>query len=359
MEDNVMTPMQSLLACYHVIKGGNTPYLIGSVGIGKSAVIGLLAQKLADDLKLKLVRDVINPNEDQFSFIDLRLSLLESVDLGGLPYLDADFAQKRAFLGNLPTGGKGLLLFDEFAQAHPQLQAIAGQLLYERRIGEYVLPDGWTICCSSNRQSDRAGSNKLPTHVIGRCSIIDFEHSVNDWMDWAIKNDIDPMIRGFINFQEDALLDWSPKVDTPQATPRTWARLSDTLRTGIPKDMRVDIFKMDIGERWAIEFANFLKLSEDVPNIAKIMKSPTKVAVPDDGGMCYATAVALVNTVCGAKKADLYQHFDSALTYLQRFHTPEFGVFYVRQTATARPELKETKTFADYKVENSELDVIS
>lgn len=353
-----MTPMQSLLACYHVIKGGNTPYLIGSVGIGKSAIVKLLALRLADDLKLKLVRDVINPNAKQFSFIDLRLSLLESVDLGGLPYLDADFAQKRAFLGNLPTGGKGLLLFDEFAQAHPQLQAIAGQLLYERRIGEYVLPEGWTIICSSNRQSDRAGSNKLPTHVVGRCSIIDFEHSIDDWMDWAIDNDIDPMIRGFINFQPQGLLDWSPKIETPQATPRSWERLSDTLKTGIPKDMRIDIFKMDVGQKWAVEFNNFLQLSEDVPNIEGIMKNPKKADVPEEGGLCYATAVALVTTVSNANKKKVYDYFDSALIYLQRYKTPEFGVFFVRQTATARPEIKETKTFADYKVNNSELDVL-
>ena len=358
MEDNVMTPSQALLACYHVIKGGNSPYLIGSVGIGKSAVGNLLAQMLADEFKLKLVRDVINPNENQFSVIDLRLSLLESHDLGGLPYLDKQFAQKRAFLGNLAIGGKGLLILDEFAQAHQSIQTIASQLLYERRIGEYKLPDGWNILCSSNRQSDRAGSNKIPTQTIGRVSMIDFQHDFDDWEKWAIDNNVLPSVISFLKFRPDGLLDWSPKIDTPQATPRTWVRLSDTFKTGIPDDLRIDFFTMDVGQKWAIEFDKFLQLSEDLPSIDDILKNPSKAEMPKLGGLSYAVTLALMTTVASANKKKVYDYFDSALTYLQRYKTPEFAVLFIRMVTAKRNELKETKTFTEFSVKHSDITIL-
>ena len=353
-----MTPSQALLACYHVIKGGNSPYLIGSVGIGKSAVANLLSQMLADEYKLKLVRDVINPNEKQFSVIDVRLSLNESHDLGGLPYLDKQFAQKRAFLGNLPIGGKGLLILDEFAQAHQSVQTIASQLLYERRIGEYKLPDGWSIVCSSNRMSDRAGANKIPTQTIGRVSMIDFQHDFRDWEKWAIENDVLPSVISFLSFRRDALLDWSPKIDTPQATPRTWVRLSDTFKTGIPDDLRVEFFTMDVGQKWAIEFNDFLTLSEELPSIEDILKNPSKAELPKKGGLNYAVTLALVTTIIQANKKKVYDYFDSALIYLERYPIPEFSVLFIRMVTAKRNELRETKTFTEFSVKHSDITIL-
>lgn len=43
--------------------------------------------------------DEINPTAKQFGFIDFRLSLYESVDLGGLPYIDDENQQRERSLG--------------------------------------------------------------------------------------------------------------------------------------------------------------------------------------------------------------------------------------------------------------------
>ena len=96
-----------------VLMGGNSPFLLGGTGVGKSAVVRQVADDLADDRDV--VIDKVKPNSKEFGFIDFRLSLYESVDLGGLPYIDDDGGQKRAFLGNLPMGGDGVLFFDEYA----------------------------------------------------------------------------------------------------------------------------------------------------------------------------------------------------------------------------------------------------
>ena len=125
-----MYPSKALQIMKSVLNGGNAPFLLGGTGVGKSAVVKQLAEELANDREI--VSDEINPTVKQFGWIDFRLSLYESVDLGGLPYIGDDNQQKRAFLGNLPIGGEGVLFFDEYAQAHPSVQAIVGQIIYEK-----------------------------------------------------------------------------------------------------------------------------------------------------------------------------------------------------------------------------------
>ena len=120
-----MKPSTALQIIQSVLKGGNAPFLLGGTGVGKSAIVRELADILAKGREI--VIDCINPTKKQYGFIDFRLSLYESVDLGGLPYIDDAGGQKRAFLGNLPVSGEGLLFFDEYAQSHSSVQAIVGQ----------------------------------------------------------------------------------------------------------------------------------------------------------------------------------------------------------------------------------------
>ena len=148
LEENIMKPTQAKQVALSVLQGNNTPFFLGGTGIGKSAIVESIAHELSGDRKL--VRDAVNPKANEFGFIDFRLSLYESVDLGGLPYIDDGNVQKRAFLGNLPQGGEGVLFFDEYSQAHGSLQSIVGQIIYEGRIGEYQLPDGWKVIYAGN-----------------------------------------------------------------------------------------------------------------------------------------------------------------------------------------------------------------
>ena len=348
-----LKPTKARQIMLSVLQGNNVPFLLGGTGVGKSAVVKQLASDLAGDCKVAL--DEINPKKDEYGFIDFRLSLYESVDLGGLPFIDDNNTQQRAFLGNLPVGGNGLLFFDEYAQAHPSVQAIVGQLIYERRLGEYLLPKGWKIVCAGNRASDRAGSNKLPSHVIGRCSMINFEHDFDDWSNWAMKNDVHSLVMGFLNFQPNALNVFDAKIAEPQPSPRSWTRLSDTLKTNPSKDMYQNIAQCDVGETTAIEFANFVSLVDDVPNLTGILKGKD-VEVIDDHGLCYATCIALLDRIVNASKKEVYSFFENALAYVKQFNTPEFAIFFVRQAVTKREELKETSVFAEFKVENKDLE---
>ena len=349
-----MKPSDALQIMKSVLRGGNSPFLLGGTGIGKSAIVRELAETFADGRKI--VSDEINPNKNQYGFIDFRLSLYESVDLGGLPYIDENNEQKRAFLGNLPIGGEGLLFFDEYAQAHGSVQAIVGQVVYEKRLGEYILPDGWKIVCAGNRASDRAGSNKLPSHVIGRTSVLNFEHNTNDWLAWAVRNDVHADVLGFIQYQPEWLNVFDPKVVTPQPSPRSWVRLSDTLKTNPDKVLFQMIAETDVGETAAIEFCTFISLKDEVPSLEAIL-SGEDVPIADNIGLMYATIVALVTVMKEAGDLKISDYFRNALAYVEKFPTPEYAIFFVRSIVSARPTLKETSTFSEFKVKYQELEV--
>ena len=57
----------------------------------------------------------------------------------------------------LPDGSikEGILFLDELNTAAPMVQASAYQLILDRKIGEYTLPDGWAIVAAGNRESDK------------------------------------------------------------------------------------------------------------------------------------------------------------------------------------------------------------
>ena len=351
-------PSEAKLSCLSVLKGNNIPFLIGGTGVGKSAIVKEIAEVLADGKKLT---DSVHPKENEYGFISFRLGLVESIDLGGLPYIE-DGTQKKAFLGNLPRSGEGVFFLDEFAQAHGSVQATIGQLLdpkgenEERRIGDYVFPNGWKIVLAGNRHTDRSGANKILRHCQDRTTAIQFTHDVDDWLAWADVNDINMNVQGLIRYMPQLLWSFDPKSNDPQPSPRSWTRLSDTLKTDPPKSIKQKLFEGDVGQECSIELMNFISLRNDVPNLGKICKGED-VALVDDAGLCYATTIALVEVIGKAKDDDVYEWFDNALAYIKRLSTVEFSIFFVRKLTSLRSELKDTGSYSKFKVDNLDLEL--
>src|SRR5713226_7324319 len=110
-------------------------FIWGSPGVGKSAVVRQLAKELAIPLQ------------------DVRALLLDPVDLRGLPFLGADGRSKWATPEFLPESGSGILFLDELNAAPAMVQASCYQLVLDRKVGEYSLPEGWAIVAAGNRDS--------------------------------------------------------------------------------------------------------------------------------------------------------------------------------------------------------------
>ena len=347
------SPSQTLREMHVMKLAGQTPLVLGSVGVGKSETIYQFAESLAEEEGLSVSWDNASPTSKQFGLVDFRLSHFESVDFGGLPYI-VDGVQKRAMLGNLPTKGKGLLFLDEFAQAGQDLQAIASQLIKERRLGEYVFPEGWSIVLAGNRHSDRSSANKIVAHGMGRVGMIEFESNANDWLKWASENGVDERLIAFIQYQPQYLNNFDPKIVEPSATPRTITNLSKVLAQNPDKDILQNLIYGFVGREFTAEFMAFITLMQDTPNLQKILDGK-KVDVPEGVGLQYATAVALTSTIKESKDSELAIHFENALKFVEQFQTDEFAIFFVRTMVGMKPQLKETKVYSDFVVRHQDL----
>ncbi len=176
--------------------GHHTPVMIwGPPGVGKSQLVSQVAKK-----------------HDR-TLIDIRLSQMEPSDLRGIPFKDGDKVEW-AVPSMLPDaqkhGAEGILFLDEITSAPPSVSAAAYQLILDRRLGDYQIPDGWAIFAAGNRQGDRGVTYSMPAPLANRFSHYDFDINLDDWVHWAYQTGIDERVIAFLRFRPDLLFDFDP-----------------------------------------------------------------------------------------------------------------------------------------------------
>jgi len=62
----------------------------------------------------------------------------------------------------------GILLFDDRNQAGPDLQKVLANICQARTLHGVSMPDGWMVISTGNRQADRAGANRVLSHLRNR-----------------------------------------------------------------------------------------------------------------------------------------------------------------------------------------------
>jgi MoxR-like ATPase len=68
----------------------------------------------------------------------------------------------------LPTSGQGILFLDELTSAPQMTQAGCYQLVIDRKLGEYRLPDGWVVIAAGNPASERGVHFSMPRPLRNR-----------------------------------------------------------------------------------------------------------------------------------------------------------------------------------------------
>jgi MoxR-like ATPase len=159
---------------------------------------------------------------------------LDPVDLRGLPRISADQAEwvPPKFL---PTSGQGILFLDELTAAPQMTQAGCYQLVLDRKLGEYRLPEGWVVIAAGNPASERGVHFSMPRPLRNRFVHLDLEPDFEDWSKWAMRAGIRPEILAFLRFKPALLHDADATSDqNAWPTPRSWEMASQVL-TGVAK----------------------------------------------------------------------------------------------------------------------------
>ncbi len=300
-------------------------FIWGGPGVGKSAIV----HQLAAILKVILQ--------------DVRALLLDPVDLRGLPFLGNDGRSKWATPEFLPQGGSGILFLDELNAAPAMVQASCYQLVLDRKLGEYTLPEGWAIIAAGNRESDRAVTTRMPTPLRNRFVHLEFEVDLQEWSEWAIQASIRPEVIAFLRFRQELLSAFDRDANA-FPSPRSWEFVSRILDATPDQSIEHELFAGAVGAGAATEFSAFLKTFRELPNIDAILLNPLKEPVPENAAAQYAVASALAH--CAADT-----NFDRICTYLGRMPT-EFSVLCVRDASLRAPAIRHTGAYTKWAVDN-------
>lgn len=242
-------------------------FLWGPPGIGKSSVV----KKVAKDCKLELV--------------DLRISQLAPTDLRGLPFIEKGQA-KFAPPSFLPTTGRGILCVDEFNMASPSMMGIAQQLILDRQVGDYSVPEDWFIIAAGNRTEDRAAVSQMPAPVANRFIHFNVDADLASWKEYAIKTGVNEQIISFLNFRPQLLFNFN-KNATAWPSPRSW-EFANTLL-----DVDIDI-EAAVGGGTAAEFYAYQSIYSRLPDVDAVIAGES-VDVPTEPSLMYAVCGALVS----------------------------------------------------------------
>jgi len=318
-------------------EGHHTPVMLwGPPGVGKSQIIAEIAAK--HDVKV----------------IDIRLSQMEPSDLRGIPFR-SDNQVDWAVPSILPDigrhGEKGILFLDEINSAPPSVSAAAYQLILDRRLGEYVVPDGWAIFAAGNRQGDRGVTYTMPAPLANRFSHFELETHLDDWVAWAYQNNIDERIIGFLRFRPELLFEFDP-AHNPVAfpSPRSWVFSHRALKKfETSPNLLQGSLQACVGPAAGIELHAFVASLDKMPDLDDIIAG-REVPVPDEIDLQYAIAAALVGRAIRARESDDFQSVvGNILKYASNFPQKEMGVMLVSDMHRAIGEaLFGVPEFADW-----------
>ena len=314
-------------------------HIWGACGVGKSQIVAQVACDL------------------DYDFLDVRAVQLDPVDLRGLPRIAEDQTEwvPPKFL---PTSGKGILFLDELTAAPQMTQAGCYQLVLDRRLGEYVLPEGWVVIAAGNPASERGVHFAMPRPLRNRFVHLDLEPDLDDWCRWAVKAQVRPEIIAFLRFKPELLHTADATSDANAwPTPRSWEMASQVL-CGIARrqktqflsgasEFEAQLLDGTVGPAAASELVAFIRLFRQLPSIDEILLNPTSAPLPREPSAQIAIATALGRALSDTSVG-------RGIAYLDRMPT-EMRVMAMRDAAARDTAITHTPEFVRFGVDYREV----
>jgi ATPase family associated with various cellular activities (AAA) len=323
-----MKPQQVMEALEVLISAKQPVHLWGGPGIGKSDVVRAVARKMNRQL------------------IDVRAVLLDPVDLRGLPHVNGDSRAHWCIPDFLPREGSGILFLDELNRAPMLVQNACLQLVLDRKIGEYTLPDGWDVAAAGNRLSDGGGVTKMNSALSIRFRHLDFDPDLEDWTKWAIGANIEPVVIAFVRFRTELLY----KFEAGERTfpcPRTHEAVSKIVARNPSPAIEHDLYRGAYGDGAAVEFSAFMTLYRELPSIDSILLDPKHAPLPEKPASLFAVSCAL------GRRASV-ENFERIVQYLNRLPA-EYAVMSVKDAVARDAGIASTPTFCKWAIKHSDV----
>jgi len=289
-------------------------FLWGPPGIGKSDIVAQITDSL--------------PNS---YLIDVRLSLWEPTDIKGIPFFNSnENTMSWAPPAELPSKEFAaqydniVLFLDEMNSSAPAVQAAAYQLILNRKVGTYELPDNVMIVAAGNREADKGVTYRMPAPLANRFIHLEMAVNFDDWFNWAVDNKINKDVVGYLQFAKQDLYDFDPKSPSRSfATPRSWSFVSELIEDDLDENTTTDLVAGAVGEGLAVKFMAHRKVAADMPNPTDILVGKIKELKTKEVSAMYSLIVSLCYELKEASDVN-DKKFDDKVNNFLRFSMDNF-----------------------------------
>lgn len=229
---------------------------VGPAGIGKTSIVQQACDELSKELGVKV--------ENRIFMLSQKLP----EDVSGIPYPVDDPATGEKVvqmlrLSELPRKGHGILFFDEMNQADQSVLRAVFQLINERRIGDYYLPDGYSIVACMNPDDENYGTGSPSPALRRRLSWMEVLFDAMAFLDYATKNDWDETLVNFLRRNREMILNESAlRNNKIFACPASWEKVNKLVK-GLRSNDRVSallpIGSGLVGKAFFVKFMKFFE----------------------------------------------------------------------------------------------------
>lgn len=306
MKLNELVSAKTLAALYTV---GTAVNIVSLPGMGKSSVTREFPRILSQIFG------------EEFGYHEELVPSLDAPDVRGFmvptKLADGGVVSQYTYPAILPSREylaahpRGVIFFDEFAQADMLTQKSLAPMILEGAVGNYRLPPGWMRVTASNRMQDRSGVGKALMHVVNRQTTVEIEPCVDTWVNWASDyvhpvtgRKLHPLAIAFAKRFPQVLFGEMPAESKPFCTPRSFVAAWNLITTmcdvdadgyvamTLPKDSVMWQFVAgSVGEAASAQMQAFAKVADEIPTIQEILRSPDTAKVPRESRLDAAFAV--------------------------------------------------------------------
>ena len=320
----------------------NTFLILSSPGVGKSSMLKTLAE-------LMPTHDPIYVDCPTFDVPDVGMAIPNHEE------------KKLEFLINdvFKLSGKGatrpkLIMLDELLKTRGTTGLAFTRLMLEHNLLGRELPDGSIVIATSNEMGDGVG-DRLEAHKVNRVTILHILSDRELWEDWALKNNINPMLiswtreNAFIfgngtetGDQNDAKVkECKQFVFNPNApgqsfaSPRSVAKCSHFVdkMANYSREEMLALLGGTVGMAAALSMVGFFNLMAKVVSFDRIVADPAGVPVVSEGAV---PIIQVLNAVARIKSVHELEQF---MTFLLRLERDEPKMLFIDKIQKIKPDL--------------------
>lgn len=240
---------QLLDLAYKARKNGDVfnPLFVSAPGLGKSSIVQQWAK------------------ENNLPLIDLRAAYLEAPEIIGYPIVTTvDGKQKmhHALPDFWPESGSGVLFLDEPNRGSTTVLNTFMQLLTDRKIHNYTLPEGWIVVGAINPENEMNDVNTMDSALKDRFEIFNVTYDKKAFLSYMVAKKWNKHIIMFIenNLWSYVLPEEIGNVDGAKyLSPRTWEKLNVAMKAGFhDEEQELLVFNSILGKNIGKTFYNFI-----------------------------------------------------------------------------------------------------